>query len=81
MPMEQQVYQNMASALGIDLSETEDIISQMVKLGIDDLDPTRVLRRLHAHVLHFEPAGTQLLSSDTCATVAAPNDGSEGPSL
>ena len=42
--MEQQVYQNMASALGIDLSETEDIISQMVKLGIDDLDPTRVLR-------------------------------------
>jgi hypothetical protein len=44
MPMEQQVYQNMASALGIDLSNSEDLISQMVKVGIDDLDPTRVLR-------------------------------------
>lgn len=44
MPMEQQVYQNMASALGIDLSDTDDLISQMVKVGIDDLDPTRVLR-------------------------------------
>ena len=44
MPMEQQVYQNMASALGIDLSDSNDLISQMVKVGIDDLDPTRVLR-------------------------------------
>ncbi len=44
MPMEQQVYQNMASALGIDLSDSDDLISQMVKVGIDDLDPTRVLR-------------------------------------
>jgi hypothetical protein len=44
MPMEKQIYENMASALGIDLSDTNDLISQMVKIGIDDLDPTRVLR-------------------------------------
>ncbi|MGA2851644.1 MAG: DUF4365 domain-containing protein [Terracidiphilus sp.] len=44
MPMEQQIYENMASGLGIDLSNTEDLVSQMVKVGIDDLDPTRVLR-------------------------------------
>ena len=44
MPMEQQVYLNMASALGFDLSDPDDIFSQMVKVGIDDLDPTRVLR-------------------------------------
>jgi hypothetical protein len=44
MPMEQQVYENMASAMGIDLSDAENPFSQMVKTGIDDLDPTRVLR-------------------------------------
>lgn len=44
MPMEQQVYLNMASALGFDLSDSDDVFSQMVKVGIDDLDPTRVLR-------------------------------------
>ena len=44
MPMEQQVYLNMASAMGFDLSDPDDIVSQMVKVGIDDLDPTRVLR-------------------------------------
>jgi hypothetical protein len=42
--MEQQVYENMASAIGIDLSDPEDFLSQMVRIGIDDLDPTRVLR-------------------------------------
>jgi hypothetical protein len=44
MPMEQQVYQNMASAIGVDLSDPNDPLSEMVKIGIDDLDPTRVLR-------------------------------------
>lgn len=44
IPMEKQVYENMASALGIDLADTDDLISQMVKVGIEDLDPTRVLR-------------------------------------
>jgi hypothetical protein len=34
MPMEQQVYENMASALGIDLSNTDDLVSEMVKVGI-----------------------------------------------
>jgi hypothetical protein len=44
MPMEQQVYQNMALGIGIDLSDPENPFSEMVKIGIADLDPTRVLR-------------------------------------
>jgi hypothetical protein len=41
---EQQVYRNMAFALGIDLSDADNPFSEMVNIGIDDLDPTRVLR-------------------------------------
>jgi hypothetical protein len=44
IPMEKQVYENMASALGINLADTDDLIAQMVKTGIEDLDPTRILR-------------------------------------
>jgi hypothetical protein len=42
--MEQQIYENMASGLGIDLADQEDPISEMVRIGIADFDPTRVLR-------------------------------------
>ena len=41
---EQQVYRNMARALGIDLSNPSDPIAEMVNVGIADFDPTRVLR-------------------------------------
>lgn len=41
---EQQVYENMASALGIDLSDIYNPITEMVLTGIADFDPTRVLR-------------------------------------
>jgi hypothetical protein len=34
----------MAASLGIDLGNPEDLFAGMVKIGIDDLDPTRVLR-------------------------------------
>lgn len=44
MPMEQQVYENMASSIGIDLSNPDDPLSEIVRIGINDLDPTRVLR-------------------------------------
>lgn len=44
IPMEKQVYENMASALGINLADTNDLITNMVKVGIEDLDPTRILR-------------------------------------
>jgi hypothetical protein len=42
--MEQQIYRNMANALGIDLSDANDPIAEMVNVGIADFDPTRVLR-------------------------------------
>jgi hypothetical protein len=41
---EQQIYENMASALGIDLADMENPIAGIVKIGIADFDPTRVLR-------------------------------------
>jgi hypothetical protein len=42
--MEQQIYENMASGLGIDLVDRGNPISEMVRTGIADFDPTRVLR-------------------------------------
>jgi hypothetical protein len=42
--MEQQIYENMASGLGIDLADQEDPVSEMVRTGIADFDPTRALR-------------------------------------
>ncbi len=41
---EQQIYRNMAYSLGVDLSDENNPFSQMVNVGIDDLDPTRALR-------------------------------------
>jgi Domain of unknown function (DUF4365) len=42
--MEQQIYENMAAGLGIDLADQENPLSEMVRTGIADFDPTRVLR-------------------------------------
>jgi hypothetical protein len=42
-PVERQVYENMAAAHGIDLSDPDDPFAEMVQVGINDLDPTRVL--------------------------------------
>ncbi|MFZ0319502.1 MAG: DUF4365 domain-containing protein [Candidatus Sulfotelmatobacter sp.] len=42
--MEQQIYENMASGLGIDLADRGNPISEMVRTGITDFDPTRALR-------------------------------------
>lgn len=39
-----QVYKNMARALGIDLSDPTDRIAQVVRIGLKDLDPSRILR-------------------------------------
>jgi Domain of unknown function (DUF4365) len=44
MPMEREIYENMARALGIELGNPEDPIASLVQIGLDDLDPTRVLR-------------------------------------
>jgi len=42
--MEQQIYRNMANALGYDLADVNNPFSEMVRVGIDDFDPTRVLQ-------------------------------------
>jgi hypothetical protein len=42
--MEQQIYRNMANALGYDLGDVNNPVSEMVRIGIDDFDPTRVLQ-------------------------------------
>jgi hypothetical protein len=42
--MEQEIYENMATGLGIDLADQDNPISEMVRIGIADFDPTRVLR-------------------------------------
>lgn len=42
--MEQQIYENMAAGLGIDLADRNNPISEAVRVGIADFDPTRVLR-------------------------------------
>jgi hypothetical protein len=41
--MEQQIYENMASGLGIDLADQDNPLSDLVRMGIADFDPTRVL--------------------------------------
>ena len=41
---EQRIYTSMATALGIDLSATDDRIATAVRIGIADWDPTRILR-------------------------------------
>jgi hypothetical protein len=38
-----QVYENMATALGVDLTTHKNPISDIVRLGLDDLNPSRVL--------------------------------------
>jgi hypothetical protein len=40
----EQIIENMASALGIDTTDPGDEIAQLVRLGIKDMDPSRILR-------------------------------------
>ena len=59
----------MPSALGIDLSDTDKPISQMVKVGIDDLAPTRVLRNCSHMYWTFSRQGhnfIQLMPARSC---------------
>lgn len=38
-----QIYENMATALGVDLNDSDDPTSRLVQIGIADLDPSRIL--------------------------------------
>jgi len=39
-----QIYENLATGLGIDVTDLQDARARWVRLAIDDLDPTRVLK-------------------------------------
>jgi hypothetical protein len=41
---EQQIYRNMAHAVGYNLGDASNPLAEIVRIGIEDLDPTRVLR-------------------------------------
>jgi Domain of unknown function (DUF4062) len=46
-------YEQQAAALGIDLSNPNDRIAEIVRIGLEDLDPTRVARHCrHIHLRH-----------------------------
>jgi hypothetical protein len=53
----QQAYESMAAALGIDLSDPNDRIARLVRIGIADYDPTRVLRNCEHLFISLGPHG------------------------
>lgn len=53
----EQIYQIMASSLGIDLSDQTDPVAQLVRIGIADLNPERVLRDCEHLAVQIESAG------------------------
>jgi hypothetical protein len=48
-----QIFENMAAGLGVDLRNPNDSISTIIRIGLADLDPSRVLR--DCENLHVEP--------------------------
>lgn len=52
-----QIYQIMANAMGIDLTDENDPIAKMVRIGIDDLNPERVLRDCEHISVRLAPSG------------------------
>lgn len=62
-----QTYENMIRALGIDLSDPNDRIAQVVRIGLKDLDPSRVLRNCeHIFItLSFQGLPAQWLQMPT----------------
>ncbi|MFZ5497273.1 MAG: DUF4365 domain-containing protein [Verrucomicrobiota bacterium] len=46
-------FEEQAAALGVDLSDPDDRIAEVVRIGLEDLDPTRVACRCrHIHLRH-----------------------------
>ena len=62
-----QIYENMAAALGIDLSDPRDPIADVVRIGIEDLDPSRILKNCEHIFISLGPRGlpAQLLQLPT----------------
>jgi hypothetical protein len=71
-----QVYENMATSLGVNLNDVNDPISNIIQIGINDLDPSRILkncehffvtlsaRGLVAEILALPTAGHKVLHCD-----------------
>ncbi len=71
-----QVYENMATALGVKLAHPNDPISELVQIGIADLDPSRILvgcehifitfgaHGLVAELLDMPTAGNKIIHCD-----------------
>lgn len=56
-----QIYENMAAALGIDLSNPNDPFADIVRIGLEDLDPSRVLRHCE-HIFTTLGARTAIIA-------------------
>ncbi|MFC1650156.1 DUF4365 domain-containing protein, partial [Candidatus Latescibacterota bacterium] len=44
LELEIQIYKGMAASMGIDIDNPDDPLAQIVRIGIKDLDPTRILK-------------------------------------
>jgi hypothetical protein len=54
---DEQIYQNMASAIGIDLADPDDQLAKLVRTAISDLNPSRVLRDCEHLFVTVRPMG------------------------
>lgn len=52
---EKQIYENMAIGAGINLADPDDPMAEFVRIGIQDLDPTRVLRNCEHTFITLQP--------------------------
>ena len=55
MTTEKQIYENMAVGAGINLDDPDDPIARLVRIGIGDLDPSRVLSHCEHFFLTLQP--------------------------
>lgn len=54
---ERQIYKNMAEALGVDLDDPNDRLAMVVRQGITDINPERVLRNCEHLFVSLGPTG------------------------
>ena len=74
---EQQIYENMAYGLGIDLTDAENPLSEIVRTAILDFDPTRVLQTCSHMFLTLGRTGPGLLHFMLAQQLQLPTLGSK----
>ena len=70
-----QIIQNMAAARGIDLSDPNDPAAKLVKIGIADLDPSRVVRNCDRIFISLAPRPPLSLTMYITETLGLPSAG------